>query len=151
MHMPRVIDGGIYPYLVPFARTVAGAMMGLMLGIFGGWLAKILNAMLGYPWDPALHYNIEVVGIGLGGGLGAYLAWMNLEVRWFFVIGAILLVLGSGVAGAYLGQEYGKVVEPNYLGRFATIDNNIHFGAAVGGIVVASALGLFNYMKNLGR
>jgi hypothetical protein len=63
----------------------------------------------------------------------------------------ILLVLSGGGAGAYLGLEYGEVADPNYLGRRYTIDSMMHWGAAIGGIAVASALGMFHYVRNLGR
>ncbi|MDA0733884.1 MAG: hypothetical protein O2909_07080 [Chloroflexi bacterium] len=146
-----MVEGGIYPFLIPFGRTVAGFCVGVVLGIFGGWMAITFNHMIGFPWSLEVHRNIYIFGIGMGGGLGAYFGWMNFGVKWYLIAGTILLVLTGGVVGAYLGLEYGQVVEPNYLGRRYTIDNMMHWGAAIGGITVATALGMFNYMKNLGR
>ncbi len=144
-----MIEGGIYPYLIPLARTIAGFCVGVMLGICGGWAAITFNHMIGFPWTLEVHRNIYIVGIGLGGGLGAYFGWVNLNVRWYLIAGA--LALGGGVAGAFLGLEYGQSAEPTYLGRRYTIDNMMHWGAAIGGITVASALGLFYYVRDLGR
>ncbi len=146
-----MVEGGFYPYLIPIARTVVGFFVGVMLGICGGWVGITFNHMVGFPWSLEVHRNIYIMGIGLGGGLGAYVAWVNLGVRWYLIAGTILLVLGGGVLGAYLGFEYGQVVDPSYLGRRYTIDNNMHWGAAIGGIIVASAFGLFNYVRNMGR
>ena len=149
--MPRIVEGGIYPYLIPFSRIVVGFTVGVMLGICGGWTAITFNHMVGFPWSAEVHGTIQILGIGLGGGFGAYLAWMNFGVRWYLIAGTILLVLGGGVLGAYLGLEYGRVVDPSYLGRRYAIDSAMHFGAAIGGISLASAFGLFNYMCTMGR
>jgi hypothetical protein len=146
-----MVESGIYPYLIPFARTVAGLVVGVMLGIVGGWAAITFNHMIEFPWSLEVHRNIYIIGIGLGGGLGAYLAWMVLNIRWYLILGTILLVLAGGVLGAYLGLEYGEIANPSYLGRRYTIDNMMHWGAAIGGIAVAAALGIFHYIRNMGR
>lgn len=146
-----MIERGIYPYVIPIARTIVGLCVGVMLGICGGWAATTLNYMLNFPWSPEVHRNIYVVGIGLGGGLGSYFGWMSFNIRWYLIVGMILLVLGGGIAGAYLGLEYGRVADPGFLGRRYTIDNMMHWGAAIGGISVATALGMFHYVRHLGR
>jgi hypothetical protein len=146
-----MVEGGIYPYLIPFARTVAGLSVGVMLGIVGGWTAITFNHMIEFPWSLEVHRNIYIVGIGLGGGLGAYLGWMVLNIRWYLILGTILLVLAGGVLGAYLGLKYGEIADPTYLGRRYTIDNMMHWGAAIGGIAVAAALGILHYVRNMGR
>ena len=146
-----MVEGGIYPYLIPIARTVVGFMVGVMLGICGGWAAITFNHLVGFPWPFEVHRNIYILGTGLGGGLGAYVAWMNFGVRWYLIAGTVLLVLAGGVFGAYLGFKYGQIVDPSYLGRRYTVDSMLHWGAAIGGITVASAFGLFNYVRNMGR
>ena len=146
-----MVEGGIYVWALPLGRTVAGFGVGLFLGIFGGWLALIFNAMIGYPWDLDLHTNIYFVSIGLGAGLGAYFGWMNLTLRWYLIAGSLLLILAAGIAGAYIGLAYGQNIEPTYMGRAYTIDNSLHFGAAIGGITVSTALGLLNEIRTLGR
>jgi hypothetical protein len=146
-----MVEGGIWPLLIPAARTIAGFCVGVMLGICGGWAATVFNAFIEYPWSPAVHLNLYVVCIGLGGGLGAYCGWVMLGFRWYLFLATIILALAGGVLGAYLGQVYGGLTEPSYLGRSYTIDSWLHFGAPIGGIVVASSLGIYNYVRNLGR
>ena len=146
-----MVEGGIYVWAVPFGRTLAGFFVGLFLGIFGGWLALIFNAMIGYPWDLDLHTNIYFVSIGLGAGLGCYFGWMNLALRWYFIAGSILLVLVGALVGTYIGLAYGQNVDTTYLGRAYTIDNWLHFGAAIGGITVSTSVGLISGFRTMGR
>ena len=107
--------------------------------------------MIGYPWDVDVHTNIYFVSIGLGAGLGAYFGWMNLTPRWYFITGSLLLVLLGGLAGTYIGLVFGQYVAPTYMGRQYTIDNSVHFGASIGGILVSTVLGLLNGIRILGR
>ena len=107
--------------------------------------------MIGYPWDLVVHTNIYFVSIGLGAGLGAYFGWMNLTLRWYLIASSILLVLAGAMAGTYLGLTYGQYVDATYLGRQYTIDNWLHFGAAIGGIAVATGLGVFSEVRTKGR
>ena len=146
-----MVEGGIYVWAVLVGRTLAGFCVGLFLGILGGWFALIFNAMIGYPWDLELHTNIYFVSIGLGGGSGAYFGWMNLTLRWYLIAGSLLLVLAGGLAGTFIGLVYGQYVEPTYMGRQYTIDNSVHFGASIGGILVSTVLGLLSGIRILGR
>ena len=146
-----MVEGGIYVWAVPLGRTLAGFFVGLFLGIFGGWLALIFNAMIGYPWDIDVHTNIYFVSIGLLAGLGAYFGWMNLTLPRYLIAGSLLLVLLGGIAGTYIGLVYGQNVEPAFLGRAYTIDNWLHFGAAIGGITVSTSVGLISGFRTMGR
>ena len=146
-----MIEGGIYGWAIPVARSTAGFIVGVFLGILGGWAAVAFNAFAGYPWSLEIHRNIYLMGIGLGAGAGAYLAWMNLTSRRYVMLAFILLVLAGGVAGAYLGFLYGQRAEPGMLGRHYTIDNAIHFGAAISGIIFSTILGLLNQWGIIGR
>ena len=137
-----MIDGGFYAFFIPVARTIAGFCVGVMLGICGGWAAITFNNFIGFPWSLEVHRNIYIVGIGLGAGVGAYLGWVNLSERWYLVVGTVALVLLGGLVGVYIGYEYGKVVEPSYLGRRYTVDNYLHWFAPLGAIIVATILGL---------
>ena len=136
-------------------RTVAGFMIGLFLGIVGGWLAAIFNSLAGCPfrcpWELEIHRNIYLVCVGLGAGVGAYSGWMSLALRWHLIAASLLLVILGGVAGTYLGHVYGQNVGPTYLGRAYTIDNWLHFGAAIGTIAVSTALGMFNEFGSTGN
>lgn len=146
-----MVEGGLYNWLLPLGRTLVGFMVGVFLGILGGWAALIFNAMIGYPWSGDIHLNIYFVSIGLGAGLGAYVGWMNLAAARYLIIGSLVLVVVGGVVGSYIGLNYGQNVDPNYLGRSYAIENGLHFGAATGAILVSTALGLFNERKTRGR
>ena len=146
-----MVEGGIYNWVLPLGRTLAGLMVGVFLGILGGWAALIFNAMIGYPWTRDIHLNIYFVSIGLGAGLGAYVGWMNLTAPRHLIIGSLVLVMVGGILGSYIGLVYGQNVDPNYLGRSYAIENGLHFGAAAGAILVSTALGLFNTIKTRGR
>jgi hypothetical protein len=146
-----MVEGGIYAIVVPMGRAIAGLVLGIILGIVGGWIGTTFSAMIGYPWSVVVHRNIYLVGIALGAGSGAYLAWMNLSLRWYFILASILAVLLGGVAGTYAGYAYGHSIEPTYLGRSYTVDNAVHMGAAIGGAAVATVLGIINEIRTLGR
>ena len=139
-----VVEGGIYGYVVPAARIIAGFFVGMMLGIVGGWAALTFNAMVGYPWSASVHLAIYVIGIGLGAGLGAYMTWINLGVRWYVVATTVVLVIASGVVGSAIGNTYWEVfTEASYMGARDTRVNVTHFGGAIAAIVVSTSLGLF--------
>ena len=139
-----MVEGGIYYWVVPFGRAIAGFMAGLLLGIAGGWMAVVIYAMAGFPWTIEVQRYMYLVWIGLGAGIGSYLGWMNLTSRRSLIIAFAVLVIVGGISGAYLGFLYGQRVEASYLGRRYTLDSAIHFGAAIAAIVTATALGLIN-------
>ena len=139
-----MVEGGIYYWVVPFGRAIAGFMAGLLLGIAGGWMAVVIYAMAGFPWTIEVQRYMYLVWIGLGAGIGSYLGWMNLTSRRSLIIAFAILVIVGGISGAYLGFLYGQRVEASYLGRRYTLDSAIHFGAAIAAIVTATALGLIN-------
>ena len=146
-----MVEGGLWPWVIPLGRTITGFCVGIMLGICGGWAATVFNAMIEFPWSPEVHRNIYVVGIGLGAGLGAYCGWMILGFRWYRVVAALAASLAGGVVGAYLGLIWGYEATPSYLGRAYTVESWLHYGAPVGGIAVAASIGIYHYVRNLGR
>ena len=146
-----MIEGGIYFWLLPLGRTLVGFMIGLFLAVMGGWMATNFNQLAGYSWAPDFQRNIYFVWIGLGAGFGAYVGWMTFAVRWYLIGVSLILILIGGIAGTYIGLLYGETIDPTYMGQRATIVNTIHWGAAIGGIVVATALGLFNELRTKGR
>jgi hypothetical protein len=137
-------QGGISLYLLPLGRTLAGFIAALLLAFLGDVTARVFNLAIGFPWSQAVHQNIHLIGIGVGAGIGAYLAWMSLGPRWYLILGWVMLVLAGGIAGAYLGSIYGPGVDPTYWwSRFAT-DTTIHLSAAALSTIVATMLGLIN-------
>ena len=136
--------------VIPLGRTVVGFMVAFFLALFGGWMATNFNQLVGYSWPIALHNQIYLVSIGLGGGLGAYLGWANLNIRWPFIAGSVILVLAGAISGAYLGLIYGQFADESYLGRQFTIINSIHKGAPIGGIVVATLIGVISEIRTKG-
>ncbi|MFQ6029805.1 MAG: hypothetical protein ACE5Q6_20205 [Dehalococcoidia bacterium] len=142
-----LLEGGFYSWGIPVARTIAGYCIGVMLGIIGGWLAVIFINMIPNNLPNQVIGNIYLVSIGIGAGIGAYLGWMNLATRWYFIVGSIVLVLLGGIVGVYTGMEIGQNIEPSYLGRAHTIENTLHWGAPVGAIIVATIVGVFNELR----
>ena len=107
--------------------------------------------MVGYPWAADVHAHIYFVGIGMGAGLGAYIGWVNLSLRWYLIAVSMVLVLLGGIAGVYIGSIYGQNTAPTYLGQRATVVNMIHWGAAIGAITVSTAIGLIGEVRGEGR
>ena len=117
----------------------------------GDITGRVFNLAVGYAWDPAVHQNILYSSIGLGAGIGAYLGWMNLDRRWYFVLRSVLIVLAAGVAGAYLGRFYGPGVEPGWWwSRFAT-DQTVHVVGAALSVGIATILGLIHQVQTRSR
>lgn len=146
-----MIDGGIYAYVVPLGRSIAGFTLAIMLGIVGGWIAIVFNAMIEFPWSPEVHRTIYFWGIGIGAGTGAYLAWMNLTMGWRMSLITMALVFVGAIIGTYVGYWYGHYSDASFLGRGYTIENSIHMGAPIGAIIMATILGVINEIKTLGR
>ena len=142
-----MIQGSIGSYAVPLGRTLAGFVAALLLAFMGDVLARVFNLVLGYPWPQEVHQNIHIVGIGLGAGIGAYLWWSNLSLRWYLILGFLLLVLGGSIAGAYIGSALGSGVDLTYWWSRYALDTTIHLGAAIGGIIVATTWGLINEVR----
>ena len=102
----------------------------------------VFNLLISYPWSLELHQNIQMMGVALGAGLGAYLAWMDSSLRWYWILITAAVVLVGSAAGAYLGRAYGRGVDPSYWWSRYAVDNTIHLGAATGGLIVSTTIGL---------
>jgi hypothetical protein len=82
-----------------FGKTLAGFIAALLLAFLGDITARVFNLLIGYPWSQSVHQNIHFIDIGVGAGIGAYLAWMSLGLRWYWMLCWIALVLVGGIAG----------------------------------------------------
>ena len=138
---------GLYGLGIILGRTLLGFIFGLLLAVLGGWVAAFFNLSIGYPWPLVLHQNIQMMGIALGATLGAYLAWMDSTLRWYWILLMAGMVLAGCAAGAYLGRAYGPGVDPSYWWSRYAVDNTIHLGAATGGVIVATAIGLASEIR----
>lgn len=137
-----MLRGNIASFGTSLARVLVGFIFGVLLAVAGGFLGAFFNILAEFPWDLDVHKNIVVVGIGLGGGAGAYLAWMNSGNNVFTNLGILLLVLLGSTAGSYIGHIYGPGVNPDDFRELFAIDSTIHFSAATGGIIVSTIVGL---------
>ena len=146
-----MLEGGIYSYIIPVARTIAGFFIGTMLAFCGGWFGLTFNAMSGVPWSLEVHLLIYIFCIGLGAGIGAYAAWINLSLRWYLIVATVLLVLAAGVAGSLLGNTYGlDLFKETYMGARDTRVNLTHYGAIICAGLVATAQGLYYHFRTRG-
>ncbi len=152
MKLPvTMVDGGIYGFVIPMARTIAGFFVGMMLGIVGGWAALTFNALVGYPWGANVHLAIYIAGIGIGAGVGAYGGWINLGIRWYWIAGTVLVVLAAGIIGSAVGNGYWHLfTEASYMGARDTRVNMTHFGGAIGAGTVSTLIGLYYHFRTRG-
>ena len=142
-----MLPGYISAWTIPAARVLVGFTFGVLLAFLGGMLAAFFNFLSDYPFDLAIHKNIMLVGIGLGAGAGTYLAWMNLRSNPRLRLGILLLVLIGSTAGTYIGHFYGPGVDAYDVRQRKAIDTTIHLGAAAGGIIVATTVGLISQVR----
>ena len=142
-----------YDPWVSLWRILAGLTVGFLLAVLGGWAGIFLNLLLGYHWPLAIHQNIQMVAIGTGAGLGAYLAWSNSNLRWYWILGTLVLVVAASTLGAYIGRAYGPGIDPTHLWSQSAVDHAIHVGAAIAGVLISTAIGLAGqiYIANLRR
>ena len=99
------------PFLVPIGRTVAGVVVGVVLSMPGIPVAWSLCIFFGGQSVEA-WLSSRFFGAGLGAGIGAFVAWLHLDRENSLVLGlTALVVIGSGIAGAWGGYEYGSAQE----------------------------------------
>lgn len=137
-----MVHGSMSFYLTMVVRTLAGFVVGIFVAFFGDLAARIFNIVVGYPWPPIVHQNLLVIGAGIAAGSVAYLVWMNLSLRWYWILGSVLLVLGGSIGGAYLGEIFGPGPDPTYWWSRYASDKTIYLTAAIGGIATSTILGL---------
>ncbi|GIT69786.1 MAG: hypothetical protein Ct9H300mP27_08900 [Chloroflexota bacterium] len=53
-----MVDNSIYALGCTVRTNIAGFLVGVMLGIIGGWVAVIIYAMAGFPWSMEVQRNL---------------------------------------------------------------------------------------------
>ena len=139
---------GIGAYLIPIGRTVSAFISGILLALLGDVAGRVFNLLIGYPWSLSTHQAINLLGIGFGAGLGAHLAWINLNERHYAMLASLLAALAGGALGAFLGRIYGPGVNTDYYWSRFAIDTTIHLTAAVCAVAVATTLGLIKLWRS---
>ena len=135
----RDIREKVGPYLVPVGRTVAGVVLGVVLSMIGIAIAWSLYIFFGGQsigtWLASLFF-----GAGLGAGSAAFVAWLHLDRETSLVLGlTALVVIGAGIAGAWVGYEYGSNQEVECC---AMPTKSPIYYTALGSAVVANIAGL---------
>ncbi len=93
----------------------AGLIIAIILAIFAGWSAIVIDALLGKVWPLEVQRNQYLVAIGIGSGTGAYFAWVNLALPRHLITASIVDVLLGAIARTYVGYAYGQGVETTYM------------------------------------
>ncbi len=138
---------GLSGWGIILGRTLLGFIFALLLAVLGGWGGMIFNLLISYPWSLELHQHLQMLGIGLGASLGAYLVWMDSTLRWFCTLIAAAVVWAGGAAGAYLGRAYGPGVDSSYWWSRFAVDTTIYLAAATSGIIVSTIIGLATQIR----
>ena len=128
-------------------RTVVGLVLALILGTCAMFVFEALFAIAGADWSPALFALCWFSAIGIGGGLGGFIPWVNLESsrearRILYINLGIALLAALG--GAWGGYFY-KVVLTDSLTPFTgrEVSSTAIFGAAVAVNLVVVPIALY--------
>ena len=130
-----------------FIRTVVGLVLSLILGTCAMFLIRTLFAVAGGDWSGFVFTLLWFSTVGIGGGIGGFIPWVNLESsqesRRILLI-SLGLVLLAALGGAWGGYYYKVVLTDSltpWTGRAVT--STAIFGAAVAANLVAAPLGLY--------
>ena len=129
-----------------FIRTIVGFALSLILGTCAMFVIRTLFAVVEGEWSRFLFTLCWFSAIGIGGGLGGFIPWVNLETsresRKVFLI-SLAVVLLAALGGAWGGYYYKVVLTDSltpWTGRAVT--STVIFGAAVAANLVAVPTGL---------
>ena len=142
-----MVRNDINNYVIWIIRIILGLAVALLLAVVGDITARVFNLVLGYPWHPSVHQNIQVIGIGVGAGIASYLAWPNFSFGKGWIAGTLFLVLIGAIFGAYIGDIYGPGPAPTYWWSSFATDKVVYPSAAIGGIIVSVALGILRELR----
>ncbi len=135
-----------------FIRIIVGLALSLILGSLAVFAIRTLFAIAEGGWSRFVFTLFWFSAVGIGGGLGGFIAWLNLESarssRKLFLLG-LLLVLLAGLGGAWGGFYY-KVVLTDSLTPFTgrAVTSTAIFGAAVAANLVVVPMGLFRRIRS---
>ena len=95
--------------VVVIARTVLGLFLSALLGLL---LYVITVPVVLSIWEPTfVNYPLMgMVAVGVGAGVGSFLAWLDRESPLLVLVVLLALSLGLAMAGAWGGYEHGKDV-----------------------------------------
>ena len=108
-------------------RIVCGLSLAAALGVAGYFIGGML-------WPPSSGLSFLLVllvsGAGIGAGIGGFLGWLRLEGGRSTMFTVLGLALVGGLAGAWGGAMYGRIVYEQALYSKAAQESTI-LGAAV--------------------
>ena len=123
-------------------RMLAGFAFAIVMSFVGDVSGRVFNLLSEYPWSFVVHFNIQLVFIGVAAGIGANLGWISLRWSRYYSLTMWVVVCAAAVAGVYGAHNFGPgVTESYWWSRFA-MDTTIHITAAVTGTLVATAIGV---------
>lgn len=128
-------------------RTVVGLALSLILGTLAMFVIRAIFGAAGGDWSQFLFTLCWFSAIGIGGGLGGFIPWVNLESSrearkiLYITLGIALLVALGGAWGGY----FYKVVLTDSLTPFTgrEVSSTAIFGAAVAVNLVIVPIGLY--------
>lgn len=117
--------------------TVIVFALRLVLSIFLGLVGVILGYL--FAWAVALSlpggsisiWSIRLLGVGIGAASGAILAWWDTDTGIRYRLAIIPLVMGAGIAGAWLGETFGPPVRPGPTREAVQQFTPVAFGAVI--------------------
>ena len=123
-------------------RTLAGFAFAIVMAFIGDLGGRVVNLLLGYPWSQDVHFNLQLVSIGIATGIGANLGWISLRWNRYYTAAMWIVVCAAAVIGVYGAHNYGPGVSDGYWWSRFAMDTTIHITGAVCGTVVATVIGI---------
>ena len=122
---------GLFVLFLRLTLATFLSFAGLLIGYILGWAA-----FLSLPGGFQGGSGVGLVGMALGAGIGASIAWWDTEARRRYLFGAVMVVIGIAVLGAWIGQQMVSVqigATRGAVQRFVPVA----LGAVAGGNVAA--------------
>ena len=123
-------------------RMLAGLAFAIVMSFIGDVSGRVFNLLSEYPWSYVVHFNIQLVFIGVAAGIGANLGWISLRWSRYYSWTMWIVVCTAAVAGVYGAHNWGPGVADDYWWSRFAMDTTIHITAAVTGTLVATAIGV---------